>query len=911
MRKLLIFFCKYAWLVLGVLFVLSLLASTQLDKVRVELSADDLLVQDDPERDFYHEVTELFGEEEIVLLYLADSDPVAPDKLARVNQAIGELEALDFVHKTESLFSVPYLKTVEGYLNKDPYFLTDALPEDGEQAGEILKQSLLNPFVKRTLVSEDLQAMAIAIILNDDLTGVSDEELVEQINAVADQLKPYYNEVFSVGYQHVRTEVGHKIKAEQGRLFPVAVIVLLICLFMLLRQVVDILLPMATAGISILWTLGLMGLFDIPLNVVTSIIPILLIIVGSTEDIHLVSEFRRGQLNGLDKLQAIEQMALRMGGIVVLTFLTTYIGFLSIGLSKIEVLWQFGVLAASGLLLNFIITISLIPAVLRLTGDWKLDGKNHFMHTPDVGFDNAKRFFSVMNRHQLLIGLAVLLVATASIYGILSIRINHNPIDNLNEDSPVKNYFGMVNKNLSGLESFSVVIDAGIQDTFLKSRYVDELKALQDYINEQPGIRSSTSFVDYLSLLNGAFEESYEAIIPESDEIIRELMIFLQYEHVAGFVTEDYSRARIVVRHNLSSTNEVRGVVEQIQAYIDNDLDKGLKARMTGDSILTLSATDSMISGQLKSISVLMLSIIVIISLLFLDWKVGLIAAIPNIFPVVVLFGVMGYMDIPLNIGTTMAAAIAIGIAVDDTMHFMLRYNDELKSRRSQKNAIYATLHSEALPVMATSIALIGGFLVFVLSDFEPIRQFGYLSAIVMLTAVVADFVITPLLIAAMRLITVWDMLSLTLRKEVVEKSELFKNMRPWQVRRFFLSSRVINYKSGDMIFQENDKSDAIYLVLRGQISIFHVAYEKSFVMEEVIEQGGVFGDIAMLAGGNRTSTAVARRQSSLLLLSRDGINNATHYHPVISARLFFNLAVHVSTRFNRVVRDFGLKKTR
>jgi predicted RND superfamily exporter protein len=909
MRKLLIFFCKYAWLVIGVLFLLSLLASTQLDKVRVELSADDLLVQDDPERDFYREVTELFGEEEIVLLYLADSDPVAPYKLAKVNEAINELQALSFVHKTESLFSVPYLKTVEGYLNKDPYFLSDGLPDEDDQAREILKQSLLNPFVKRTLVSEDLQAMAIAIVLNDDLSGISDQELVEKINTVADKLKPYYDEVFSVGYQHVRTEVGYKIKAEQGRLFPLAVGVLLICLFMLLRQVVDILLPMATAGISILWTLGLMGLFDIPLNVVTSIIPILLIIVGSTEDIHLVSEFRRGQLNGLDKLQAIEQMALRMGGIVVLTFLTTYIGFLSIGLSKIEVLWQFGLLAASGLLLNFIITISLIPAVLRLAGDWKLDGKNQFMHTPNVGFDNAKKFFSVMSRHQLLISLAVLLVTVVSIYGILSIRINHNPIDNLNEDSPVKNYFGLVNENLSGLESFSVVIDAGIQDTFLKSRYVDELKALQDFINEQQGIRSSTSFVDYLSLLNGAFEESYEAIVPESDEIIRELMIFLQYEHVSSYVTEDYSRARIVVRHNLSSTNEVRGVVEKIQSYIDNDLDKGLKARMTGDSILTLSATDSMISGQLKSITVLMVSIIIIISLLFLDWKVGLIAAIPNLFPVVVLFGVMGYMGIPLNIGTTMAAAIAIGIAVDDTMHFMLRYNDELKSRRSQKNAIYATLHSEALPVMATSIALIGGFLVFVLSDFEPIRQFGYLSALVMLTAVIADFVITPLLMAAMRLITVWDMLSLSLRKEVVEKSQLFKNMRPWQVRRFFLSSRVINYKNGDVIFQENDKSDAIFLVLRGEISIFHVAYEKSFVMEEVIEQGGVFGDITMLAGGVRTSTAVARRQSSLLLLSREGINHATNYHPLISARLFFNLAVHVSERFNRVVAEFGHKK--
>lgn len=896
---------------LSVLFVLSLIASTQLDKIEIQLSAEDMLVQNDPERDYYREIVSQFGDEEIILLYLKDADLAGAAKLTALRNAIDDLEALEFVDRTESLFSVPYLKTVEGYLNKDPYFVADKLPEDEEQSAKLLDKALINPFVKRTLLSEDKSVTAVAIVLTDDLSSTSDQQIVESLNQITKSLQGVYSEVFTIGYQHIRTAVADKIKAEQGHLFPMSVAVLLICLFFLLRQLVDILIPVMTASISILWTLGMMGFFNIPLNVVTSIIPILLIIVGSTEDIHLVSEFRRGQMHGMEKLKAIEKMAVKMGGIVLLTFITTYIGFLSIGLSKIEVLWQFGVLSATALLFNFFITITLIPALLRLTGDWKLDGNSRFLKTPEVGFNSAKNFYSLINNHRTLIAVILIIITSISFYGMTTIKINHNPIDNLNEDSPVKGYFKAVNENLSGLESMSVILDSGIQDTFLKSRYVEELKKLQDFIENQPGIRSTTSFANYLSLLNAAFEELTAPVMPESDEIINELMIFLQHEQVSAYVTEDFSRSRILIRHNLSSTQDIRETVNNIQTYLDTELDKGLRSRITGDSVLTLSATNAMINGQLKSISVLLVSIVLIISVLFLDWKVGVIAAVPNIFPVIVLFGVMGYMDIPLNIGTTMAAAIAIGLAVDDTMHFMLRYNGELKTRRSQLAAMYATLQSEALPVFATSIALTGGFLVFVFSDFEPVRQFGFLSAIVMLTALIADFIITPLVISALRLITVWDMLSLDLRKEVIEKNLLFNNMHSWQIRKFFLSSSILNFKPGETVFQAGDDSDSIYLVLRGEIEIRHHADHVEVITEEIISQGGVFGDISMLAGVPRASDAVSNKQSSLLLVTREGILNATNYHPIIGARLFLNLAVHVSQRFNSVVHDLSQQRKR
>jgi predicted RND superfamily exporter protein len=484
-----------------------------------------------------------------------------------------------------------------------------------------------------------------------------------------------------------------------------------------------------------------MGFVGIPLNVVTSIVPVLLIIVGSTEDIHLLSEFRHAQRSGMLSRVAVRHMARKMGRIVLLTFITTYLGFLSVSLSGIEVLYQFGLVASTGLLLNFLITISFIPATLSLVGHWQLDGRSRFVRTRRS--QAADRYWRWLYQYRVAVVAGIAAITLVAAAGIPRVQINHNVIDSLGQHSQARAHFQEVNAHLAGLQSFSIVIDSGIEDTFLKARYLEELVRMQNFIarldQERAAPHSSTSFADYLSLLNSAFLELEEPAMPESDEVVNELMIFLNFEHVRGYVSADFSRARVVVRHDIDNTEELAGYIGTIREYLDQELDPGLTARITGQSQLVLSATTAMINGQLQSILLLMLIIVLIISLVFAELKVGLLALLPNVFPLVVLFGIMGYFGIPLNIGTTMAAAIAIGLAVDDTMHFLLRYNDELKSSRSQLVAMHATLHGEALPVIATSVALIAGFLVFTLSDFQPIVQFGILSAVVILSALVAD----------------------------------------------------------------------------------------------------------------------------------------------------------------------------
>ncbi|MEZ5585683.1 MAG: MMPL family transporter [Sedimenticolaceae bacterium] len=896
MQHLLLQFARHPRLWLAFLLAASVLAATQIGELRVRVAADEMLVINDPQRAYYEKIKQTFGEEKVVLLVIEDQQLLAPDKLAVLKEVVEKLAALPFVTRTESLFSVPYVKSVEGYLDKEPYLAK--LPETPQEGAALLAAALKNPLIRNLLVSPGGNAMAVAVVLKDGDREVDDSELTAAITRTIAPLEHAYTRVYPIGFAQVRSELAARIMAEQATLMPLAVGALLIALFLLLRQLLDILTPLVTAAVSILWTFGLMGWLGIPINVVTSTIPILLIVVGSTEDIHLLAEFRHAQRCGDAKPAALRHMARRMGRTVLLTFITTYAGFLSVGLSGIEVLRQFGLVASTGLLFNFIVTIIFIPAALSLTGHWQLDGRSRLFEERMAKW--AERYWRFIDRHRRQAFVLLTACAVLAAFGIPRIQINHNPTDSLGETSPVAQQIARLNEQFAGLESFSVVIESGIQDTFLHARYLQELVKVQNFIQAMDASLSATSFADYLALLNGAFLESENAGVPRSNDEIAELMIFLDHDRVSGYANEDYSQVRIQVRHNIATTDVLRKTLGQIRAFIDENLDPGLSARITGDSTLTLSATDSMIAGQLQSVLMILTLFVLIVSFLFTDLRVGLLAALPNIFPIVVLFGVMGYAGIPLNIGTTMAAAIAMGIAVDDTLHFMLRYNQELRTSKSQALAMQKTIYEEALPVVSTSVALTVGFLVFAQSDFTPVAQFGLLSALVISTALVADFVITPLAMSLLRLVTLWDLLSSRLRHQIIPHSPLFRGMRPWQIRKFVLSSTLLEFNAGDYVYRKDDDSNALYLVMKGVVEITLPRGEPDS-RDPIVDQfgsGQIFGDVALLANEARKTNAVALTNTMLMVLSREAIANVTFFHPFIASRLFLNLARDVSKRW-------------
>ena len=352
--------------------------------------------------------------------------------------------------------------------------------------------------------------------------------------------------------------------------------------------------------------------------------------------------------------------------------------------------------------------------------------------------------------------------------------------------------------------------------------------------------------------------------------------------------------------HNISSSDVLNRATAQIRAFVDANVDPGLRVEITGTSVLSNKAVEEMARSQLQSLLLVGLVIMGLVSMLFVSLRAGLIALLPNLFPVTILFAVMALAGIPLNAGTSMVAAIALGICVDDTMHVMSRFHEELKRHDSRSEALVAMVRAEAVPIFATSIALAAGFAVFATSSFQPVVNFGLLSAMVILVALLATFVLTPLLLGSSELLTVWDLLSYKVQKEALQKSPLFQGMHIWQIKKILLSSEIRQFAKGDLVVREGEVGNEMFVILDGSVEAQKLRDNGTIKRLRTMQVGDLCGEVGPLAGGLRTADVVALQDTQLLVLSWERIDRLTRLFPMLAFKLFRNLTRIIGARLRQ-----------
>ena len=394
--------------------------------------------------------------------------------------------------------------------------------------------------------------------------------------------------------------------------------------------------------------------------------------------------------------------------------------------------------------------------------------------------------------------------------------------------------------------------------------------------------------------------------LPESDDIVREYMLFIKQRDVASYVSSDFDRARILVRHNISSSGVLNRAVARLRAYVNVNVDPALRVEITGKSVLSNQAVEDMAQGQLRSLLLVGAVIISLVSFLFLSLRAGVIALVPNLFPVAILFGVMAMAGIPLNVGTSMVAAIALGICVDDTMHVMSHFHEELKRHDTREAALATTIRAGAVPIFATSVALAAGFGVFATSSFQPVVHFGLLSAMVISVALLATFILTPLLLGTTELLAVWDLLSYKVRNDALRKSPLFRGMSVWQIKKLLLASEIRSFAANVRIIEEGAEGSEMFVVLEGAVEARKIRADGAVHRLRSMSVGELFGEVAPLSGGRRTADVIALEDTEVLVLSWERIDRLTHLYPILSFRLFRNLTRIIGARLTQT-REYSI----
>jgi predicted RND superfamily exporter protein len=506
--------------------------------------------------------------------------------------------------------------------------------------------------------------------------------------------------------------------------------------------------PFVTGVVSIVWALGLMALLGFPINVLTAAIPSLILVIGATEDVHVLSEYHLLLREGVSKLTAIRTTIERAALPILITTATTVFGFLSLVTSDLTMLIQFGYASALALTANFVVTVLVLPIMLRV---WRMPKRFAQPDPEEVHGSTFARLidrlgeFNLRNRVPIAV-VSVLLVA-ASLGGWYSLRVNTEPLGFFPEQSFIRVRSSDLRQSLTGFSAFYVVVDSGRPDGIKDPGLMRRIADLQEFLLGSGEVDKTVSAADYVRKMhremNGG-NPAFEAV-PDSAEQIAQYLLLLEGDELSQYVDFNASTATIVVRHHVAGSWELTALLERLGAYADEHFPEHVSVRETGQSILINNAADSMALNELVSLWTTFIVISIVHALFFASVRVGLLSMVPNVIPVLLNFGLMGALGIPLNPGTAMIATIALGIAVDDTVHHVVTYWRQLREHRDRRVAMFNTMRAQGRPIIRISLALAGGFLILAFSQFVPIRQFGVLSAVVMVVAMVSELVLTPI----------------------------------------------------------------------------------------------------------------------------------------------------------------------
>ena len=872
--------------------------ATRALQLRIDPSFDAILPDDAPARVFYDWTQEEFGDDKTLILSLVTDDIYTPEQLERVQRITDAIEDAPGVDYVTSLATADHISNEDGSIDTRPFL--EPLPETPAEALRIRQEVENNPVYAGHLVSADRRATSFVVHVDDTPEqDFTDAGLDLAMQAIA-EAHAGDGKVFISGTAHMRSATSRVLRGDLAFMLPTVAGLMAIIAFFSFRSPRGVAIPMATILLALFWTLGLMAWTDVPINLVTTTVPTLLLTVGFAYSVHVIADYNKALARPAEEVDAAggpAAWALRHVSLpVLLTCLTTIVGFLSLTISDFPAVREFGLVSVFGVAATTALTLTFAPALLQQLGAPKRAPRAE-APAPSAFDALAARVgaFSVRHRRGFMIGAALLTALT--LWGVAQIRVDTHLITNFAPDHPVRVHFDAISRDLEGARPLSVVLKGGEEGAFLQPENLRALDELKVWLEAQPEIGGASAFSDYVMLLNRAFHDDDPAQlgIPDDPNLIQQYLLFGETDDLEDYVASNYQNTLIKVRSNTETTHEIAGLLSRIEERMQK-LPIGLEGGTTGNTVVLAQSIDSIARGQVESLSVAAVFIYVMLSVLFASPKMGFYGLVPNILPVLAFFGVLGLTGVPLNATTGLIACVVLGVAVDDTIHFMTRFNLEARERADEKQGALAALASVARPVTITTIGLVLGFLVFTVGDLRNQTEFGALSAVVLAFAWAVDISFTPALCSGLRIVTLWDVLTYDLGKNPQDSIPIFKGLSVPQARITALMTNVVRFPAGQPIFQAGETGDEVFVVIDGELQIALKAEDGRRLELSKAARGDLLGEVG-LYHGQRTADVTALSDVRLLRLDAAGLARLRSRYPRIGSQVLWNLSTVMANR--------------
>jgi uncharacterized protein len=892
-------------------------------RVRIESALESVLPAGDPAVAFYDEVRRQFGSDDVgVVGIVADDIFAIPtlEKIARVTAALGKLPGV------QSVLSITNTKDVAADVVNPPPLLPRMPPSPDEVAALRAKLAAV-PLYRENLVAANGRGAAINVFFapmsDSQYADLDLDRRIEQV--LAAERGP--ERLYYTSAAHVKRAAVELMRRDLVRFTPIALLVVVFSLWLSFRTKRGVLLPLTAVSIALIWTVGVLVLSGHTISLGTFVLPPLLLVVGTSYAIHVMARYYEQSEEGTERIAVIERAYARVWLPLSISALVTIVGFGSLMVNRIPAIWELGAFAVVGVLFVAIVCLTFLPAALALLPVERVARRARDGSPALSGFlERVARVVACSPRPIWWVAGALALLA---LLGLRRIEVDADFLTYFSPRSSVRQANEIINSEVVGSNPFYVVIEGPEAGSLKRWNNLWFMKDLETYLRTLPGITSTVSIVDYLELLESGLNTpaSADLVVNEQGEAVpagkprtfwedpknlEPVLKLVQQspETFSGFVTRDFGKASILVRTTLSGSRAIEQTLARIREYVAAHFPAELRVRPTGNLVLLTGTTSEIVAGQVKSLALALGVIFVVLTLMFLSVRIGFLAILPNVLPILIFFGVMGALGVQLNIGTSLIAAIALGIAIDSTIHYMARLNLELRGETDQQAAITRALRRVGAPIIYTTVALALGFLTFAFSSFVPIQDFGRLSSITMATALGANLVLLPALLAQFKIITLWDLLGVKLGEEPAVTIPLFAGLRPSQARVVVLMGDLKRFQPGQLIVRRGERGNEMYVVIQGRVEVW-IGSDHGRVRIVDMKRGDVFGEMGLVRGGNeRSADVVAASDVEVLAVDERFLQRIQRRYPRIASKVLLNLSKILSDRLQRANERFFEART-
>ena len=744
------------------LFAVTAFWASHWENMRFTFTEANLLPDNHPENVTYNQFLSLFGEEgSVIVIAVKDPNLFTPEKLAAwksLSENIQSYNEIDFV------LSIDNAKQLVKNKQKKKFELQPLLEEVPQDSTtfSLFKQKLFYelPFYENLLLNKETGTIRMVIYMKQEVVNSAARKnfIFNTFIPLMDQFEEEQDlKVYRSGMPYIRTLNAQNIVDEMGKFVFAAMGITSLIFFLFFRSIRATIISMVVVLFGVAWALGTLGLLGYEITVLTALIPPLIIVIGIPNCIFLINKYQQEVAKHGNQIRSLQQVIVKIGNATLMTNLTTASGFATFILTNSKLLKEFGIVASINVIGIFVLSLLIIPIVYSFM---PLPNKKHLNHLKNKSIDGFVKWMEGKVRHKRINTFIVSLIALiASIIGIYTINISGSIL----EDMPKKQSFFkdilFFDREFDGIVPLEILIDTKRKDGVLKLSTLKRMERLNKSIEDIPELSPPTSVTNAIKYAKQAYyngNPNYYSL-PTAQENRFILSYFDRSgndENVLNNYVDDTGQfARITTFMTDIDTDRMEEIEQELKREITKIFpEERYNVKLTGKALLFLKGTKYLIKNLVLSLVLAIFLIALFMAYLFRSFKMIIISLIPNLLPLIITAGMMGFLGIPLKPSTILVFSIAFGISVDDTIHFLAKYRQELiDSKWKIQRSVYAALKETGVSMFYTSIVLFFGFSVFMSSEFGGTVALGGLISMTLLFAMLANLILLPSLLISLK----------------------------------------------------------------------------------------------------------------------------------------------------------------